>query len=251
MVGMIVMWLQNSEKLLIPSRSACSTVIAVRRHRRLEAEREEDDLACPGFSLASSARRAANRPCARRRLRLLACSRLFFEPGTRIASPKVVKITSGRLGQRHAIVDAPHRQHADRAAGAVHQLDRVGQHGLDAVAENRVRVPAAHLHDLQRAVLAAMRAWRRACRSRAGALAPSPDRGIRRHISWPVPSTRARTCRCRGRRPAGYAPGPRGRGRWRRGIPGCGGCCRSRRRGSDRARSSPSRRRSCRKARWS
>ena len=26
----------------------------------------------------------------------LACSRLFFEPGTRMASPKVVKMTSGR-----------------------------------------------------------------------------------------------------------------------------------------------------------
>ena len=79
-----------------------------------------------------------------------AFSRLLREPGTRIASPKVVKITSGRFGQRHAVVDAAHRQHADRTARAVHEFHSVGQHLLDAVTEDRVRVAAAHFHDLQR-----------------------------------------------------------------------------------------------------
>ena len=54
------------------------------------------------------------------------------------------------LRQRHAVIDAPHRQHADRAAWAVHVFHRVRQHLLDAVAEDRVGVATAHFHDLQR-----------------------------------------------------------------------------------------------------
>ena len=54
------------------------------------------------------------------------------------------------LGDRDAIVDASHRQHADRAAGAVHQLDLSWQHALDAVAEDRMGMAAADLHDVQR-----------------------------------------------------------------------------------------------------
>jgi hypothetical protein len=60
----------------------------------------------------------------------------------------------GPLRQRHAVVDPAARQHADRAAGAVHQFDRLGQHLLEAVAEDRMGVPAAHFHDLERAQLA-------------------------------------------------------------------------------------------------
>ena len=52
------------------------------------------------------------------------------------------------MRDRDAVVDAAHRQHADRAAGAVHELDAVGQQRLDPVAVDRVRVPAADLHQL-------------------------------------------------------------------------------------------------------
>ena len=50
----------------------------------------------------------------------LAFSRLLREPGTRMASPKVVKMTSGRSAMRYAVIDPAHRQDADRAAGAMH-----------------------------------------------------------------------------------------------------------------------------------
>ena len=64
-------------------------------------------------------------------------------------SPNDVKITPGRLGDRDGVVDATHRDHAHRAARAVHQLDGLRQDVLDAVAVDRVRVPAAHLHELE------------------------------------------------------------------------------------------------------
>ena len=69
-------------------------------------------------------------------------------PGTRIMSPKQVKITPWHVGDRDPVVDAPHRDHADRAAGAVHELDVRRQQVVDAVLVDRVRVAAADLHDL-------------------------------------------------------------------------------------------------------
>jgi hypothetical protein len=49
--------------------------------------------------------------------------------------------------EREAIVDAPHRQHADRTAGSVDQLDIGGENVLQAEAIDGVRVATAHLHD--------------------------------------------------------------------------------------------------------
>ena len=80
----------------------------------------------------------------------LACSRLRREPGTRIASPNVVKITSGRSAIATQSSTHAHRQHADRAARAVHELEGLRQQFFEAVAEDRMRVAAAHFHDLQR-----------------------------------------------------------------------------------------------------
>ena len=37
-------------------------------------------------------------------------------------SPKQVKMTPGSCGDRDAVVDAAHRDHADRAAGAVDEV---------------------------------------------------------------------------------------------------------------------------------
>ena len=54
----------------------------------------------------------------------------------------------GLVGERDAVVDAAHRDHADRAAGPVHELDVRGQQIVDAVLVDRVRVAAADLHEL-------------------------------------------------------------------------------------------------------
>ena len=54
--------------------------------------------------------------------------------------------------QRDGIVDAPDRQHADRATGAVHEL-HIGRHQvLHAVTENRVGVSAAEFHEMVAAI---------------------------------------------------------------------------------------------------
>jgi len=55
----------------------------------------------------------------------------------------------GPLGERDAIVHAAHRQHADRASGAVDELDLGRQHLVNPVPENGVCMTAADLHDLQ------------------------------------------------------------------------------------------------------
>ncbi len=52
------------------------------------------------------------------------------------------------VGDGDAVVDAAHRDHADRAAGAVHELDVRRQQVVDAVLVDRVRVAAADLHHL-------------------------------------------------------------------------------------------------------
>ena len=52
------------------------------------------------------------------------------------------------LGERDRVVDAAHRDHADRAAGPVHEVDLGRDQILEPVLVDRVRVPAADLHDL-------------------------------------------------------------------------------------------------------
>ncbi len=52
------------------------------------------------------------------------------------------------MGYCDAVIETPHRDDAHRASRPVHELDIARQQVLDAVLENRVRVPAAHLHDL-------------------------------------------------------------------------------------------------------
>jgi len=49
-----------------------------------------------------------------------------------------------RLGKRDTIIDPPHWQHAYRAARSMHELDRIGQHGLDPELEDCMRVAAAY-----------------------------------------------------------------------------------------------------------
>ena len=77
-----------------------------------------------------------------------ASSSVRSEPGTRIMSPKQVKMTPVALGDRHPVVDPAHRDHADRAARPVDQLDLIGQQVVDPVPVDRVGVAAADLHQL-------------------------------------------------------------------------------------------------------
>ena len=56
-------------------------------------------------------------------------------------------LRDGRLGKRDTIIDPPHWQHAYRAARSMHELDRIGQHGLDPELEDCMRVAAAYLHE--------------------------------------------------------------------------------------------------------
>ena len=78
----------------------------------------------------------------------LASRSVRSEPGTRIMSPKQVKITPSCSGDRHAVVHPAHRDHADRAPRPVDELDVVGEQVVDPVLVDRVGVPAAHLHQL-------------------------------------------------------------------------------------------------------
>ena len=71
-------------------------------------------------------------------------SKTALLPGTRIMSPNEVMMVSRLGGQRHRVVNPAHRDDADRAAGAVHQSDRLGQVVLEPVLVDGVRVPAAH-----------------------------------------------------------------------------------------------------------
>ncbi len=52
------------------------------------------------------------------------------------------------MGQRDAVVDPAHRDHAHGAARAVHQLHVLGQQVVDPELVDRVGVPPAHLHQL-------------------------------------------------------------------------------------------------------
>ena len=69
-------------------------------------------------------------------------------PGTRIMSPKQVKIDVRLHRHRDPVVDPAHRDDADRTARAVDELDVLRQEIVDAVLVDRVRVAAADLHHL-------------------------------------------------------------------------------------------------------
>ena len=146
MAGMIVTWLQKTEKFSIPSAAARRTVSAVdgavsrsRSRRRPPGGR--------GSAERCAARPAVSRPsgCRRRgRWRRGRSPRTGHSHHVAEAGQDDVR----PLRDRDAVVHPAHRDDAHRTAGAVHELDVLGQVILDAVAIDRVGVPAAHLHDL-------------------------------------------------------------------------------------------------------
>ena len=189
-VGTMVMWLQNTEKFSIPSASARRMVSAVLGMVVSKPRAEEDHLSVGIL--------AGERERIERRVHDPHVSALGLgleQALLRARHPE--RIAEGReddlrpLGQGHAVVDPAHRQDADRAARPVHQLDGIRQHLLDAVAEDRVGMPAAHLHDLQRPPPGDLDFARPAVRSRRSAPWPSRDRGTRRDTSCVRPQAAA------------------------------------------------------------
>ncbi len=146
--GTIVTWLQMQREVLDALRLRALSRQRGGRRGRLEADREEHDLAVRARSWRSAARPAASRPSARRRPPPWPPAASRAGPGTRIMSPKRGEDHARLWASAIAVVDAAHRDHAHRAAGAVHQLDVLRQQVLDAVLVDRVGVAAAHLHQL-------------------------------------------------------------------------------------------------------
>ena len=146
--GTIVTWLHMQEKLRDALGLRALQRQRGRRRRRLEADREEDDLAI-GVLLGDPQRVerrvdhadvGALRPSPR-----AACRR---EPGTRIMSPKQVKITPGSWAIAMPSSTRPIGITQTGQPGPVDELDVLGQQVVDAVLVDRVRVPAADLHQL-------------------------------------------------------------------------------------------------------
>src|ERR671937_243413 len=73
---------------------------------------------------------------------------------TWLQKTKKLRISSSRARSSVTAVDrvvvSPHRDHTDRATGAVHEVDLRRQHVFDAVLVDRVRMAAADLHQLVR-----------------------------------------------------------------------------------------------------
>ena len=141
-------WLQKIEKFSAPSAPARSTVSAVDGAVDLEADCEEDDVAVG--VLACQAQRVEWRVDHSH----VGPARLCVEQRP-VGRGHAQHVGKGRedhsvlLGNRDRVVLAARRDHADRAARAVHELNLGWQQVLDAVAVDRVRMPAGgDLHQL-------------------------------------------------------------------------------------------------------
>ena len=147
--GTIVTWLQNTEKFVSRPLARVQQRERRRRRGRLEPDGEEHDVACrasPTAMRSASSGEYDEAHVGAARLRL---EQVPVAAGDAHHVAERREDHAGRLGDRDGVVDAAHRDHADRAARAVHQLDGLGQDVLDAVPVDRVRVPAAHLHELE------------------------------------------------------------------------------------------------------
>ena len=146
--GTIVTWLQNTEKFVTPSSRALKQRDGRRRRRRLEPDGEEHHLAVRvvGRELQRVERRVDEAHVGTPRLGLEEVS-VAAGHAHHVAERR--EDDAGRLRDRDGVVDATHRDHADGAARPVHELDVRREHVLDAVSVDGVRVPAAHLHELE------------------------------------------------------------------------------------------------------
>ena len=200
MGGTIVTWLQNTEKLVTPSSRARSSVSAV-DGAVVSNPTAKNTTSRSGSSIGDPQRverRVDEADVGAARLGLeqvpVAAGHAHHVAERREDHP-------GVLGDGDGVVDPAHRDHAHRAARAVHQLDAVGQHVLDAVAVDRVGVPAAHLHELERARRRPARVmWPTSARAATGSRYSSTKR-----IAQPPPAAGVATLARRGSRDASSA----------------------------------------------
>ena len=150
MAGMIVTWLQKTKKLRDALLPRSEERDRGRRRRRLEADREEDHVALG--VLAGDPKRVQRRvhdPHVRApRLRV---EERAASAGDAEHVPERRERDLGSLRDRDRVIDPPHRDHAHRAPRPVDQADLRRKQVLDSVPVDRVRVPAADLHQLDRA----------------------------------------------------------------------------------------------------
>ena len=144
--GMMVTWLQKTEKLRMPSALArisvsavegavvskpmaknitCRSGIGARQFQRIGRRVDDPDVGAASLVFERAAVRAGH--------------------AHHVAERGEDDVWPLRHGQ--AVVDAAHGQHADRAAGTVDQFDVGRQQILQAEAVDGVGVAAAHLHE--------------------------------------------------------------------------------------------------------
>ena len=151
--GPIVTWLQNAEKLRDAVGARAQERDRRRRRSRLEADREEDDLAL-GIATRELERVERRVDHADVRAARLGLEQRAAPAGHAHHVPERREDHLRPLGERDRVVDAAHRDHADGAAGTVDEVDLGRDEILDAVLVDRVRVTAADLHELERAARA-------------------------------------------------------------------------------------------------
>ncbi len=135
------------EKLPNPSRFACQTAMALGGAVVSKPDGEEDHLAVG--VLARQLHRVERRvDHAHVAAGGLDGQQVGGRPGhaQHVAEGGEDHLRAAGDGER--LVDELERRHADRAAGAMDQADRLGEHAIDARPHQGVRLPAADLHQV-------------------------------------------------------------------------------------------------------
>ena len=145
--GTIVTWLENTLKFMTRSSRALTSVTAV-EGAVVSKPTAKNTTSRSGLSTATfsaSSGEYTNRTSAPR---ALASSSVPLPPGTRIMSPKLVKMTFGVSATAMASSMRPIGITHTGQPGPCTSSTLRGQHVLDAVAVDGVGVAAAHLHEL-------------------------------------------------------------------------------------------------------
>ena len=146
--GTIVTWLEKTLKLVTPRLAGLEQRERRRRRRRLEPDGEEHDVAVG--RLDRDPQRVERRVHEAHVGALgLGLQEVAVAAGDAHHVAERREDDARCLGDGDRVVDPAHRDDADRAARSVHQLDGLGEDVLDPVPVDGVRVPAAHLHQLE------------------------------------------------------------------------------------------------------
>ena len=149
-------WLEKTLKLRTSRARACSRVRAV---DGAVVSNPTAKKTTSRSGLSTAIRRASSGEYTKRTSApsALALSRLPWLPGHPHHVAERGEDDARLLGDRDGVVDPAHGDDAHRAARPVDQFDRGGQDVLDAVPVDGVRVPPAHLHELELVVAGQLR----------------------------------------------------------------------------------------------